>query len=130
MFDRVASDILIRKLGQKVLMLLNKGEPVPDEIIVQIIIEKIKSLNNSRGWILDGFPLTFSQAKLLEKSLTGFDEDKPTVERVKKESILAPNPSPKEVKKKHKPGIDLILFLDMEDQIIIKRSVGRLSKKS
>lgn len=111
-------------------MLLNKGEPVPDDVIVQIIIEKIKSLNNSRGWILDGFPLTFSQAKLLEKSLTGFDEDKPTVERVKKESVLAPNPGPKEETKQHKPGIDLILFLDMEDQIIIKRSVGRFSKKN
>lgn len=106
---------------------MNNGEPIPDEIIVQIVVEKIKSLSNSRGWIVDGFPMTLSQAKMLEKALTGFDEDQPVVERVKKESILAPNPNPKEEKKPHKSGIDLVLFVDMDDPIVIKRSVGRYS---
>lgn len=128
LFDPIASEIHVRQLGQQALRFLNNGEPISDEVIVQIVVEKIKSLNNSRGWILDGFPLTLNQAKLLEKALTGFDEDKPVVERIKKESVLAPNPNPKEEKKQHKPGLDLVLFLDMDDQIVIKRSVGRYSK--
>lgn len=116
---------MLRQLGHLALTSINNGEAIADEIIVHIIAEKIKTLSNDRGWILDGFPATFAQAKLLEKALTGYDVDKPTPERPKKESFLAPNPKPKQEKPKHKSAVDLVVYLNVDDDVAIKRSGGR-----
>ena len=42
--DLVKSDFLRRQLGSLALQSLNNGEPVQDEIIVHIIVEKIQTL--------------------------------------------------------------------------------------
>jgi len=52
------------ELGKKVEGYLKKGELVPDEIVIEVVREKIKSLDN---FILDGFPRTVNQAIALDK---------------------------------------------------------------
>lgn len=119
------TDFYIRQLGYFALQSINKGEPVRDEIIVHILAEKIRGLSSETGWIIDGSPRTFNQAKLLEKALTGYDEDKPEPEKPKKESVLAPNPNPEPPKPKHQSGIDLVIYLDLDNETSLKRSIGR-----
>jgi len=46
---------------------MQKGELVPDELIVEIIMDQLNGL--SRGFILDGFPRTVRQAEILEQIL-------------------------------------------------------------
>lgn len=127
--DLVKSDFLRRQLGSLALQSLNNGEPVQDEIIVHIIVEKIQTLSKEKGWIIDGFPTTHRQAKLLEKALTGYDEDHPIPEKPKQESILAPNPKPEPPRPKHKSAIDLVICLDLPNDIVLKRSAGRYRNK-
>ena len=117
--------LIFRQLGDLALKSLNSGEPVRDEIIVHILVEKIKTLSQDKGFIVDGFPTTFEQAKLLEKALSGYDEDNPVVPKPKRESILAPNPKPEPPKPKHQSAIDLIIYFDLSNEIVLKRSVGR-----
>lgn len=40
---------------------------------IDVNIQNFRSLPEGTGWVLDGFPSTYSQAKLLEKALSGFD---------------------------------------------------------
>jgi adenylate kinase family enzyme len=119
---------MIRRLGELALNSLNSGEPVKDEIVVHILCETIKTLPQEKGWIIDGFPNTFSQAKLLEKALTGYNEDNPIPPKPKRESVLAPNPKPEMTKPKHKSAIDFVLYLDITNENVLKRSVGRYRK--
>lgn len=121
-------NLMIRQLGELALKYLNEGEPVKDEIIVHILVEKIRTLSQDKGFIIDGFPATFDQARLLEKALTGYDEENQAQLKAKRESVLAPNPRPEPPKPKHKSGIDLIIYCDLPDDLVLKRSVGRYCK--
>jgi len=47
---------------------MDKGELVPDGVVVEIIREKIKDLNGA-GFLLDGFPRTIEQARDLDSML-------------------------------------------------------------
>ena len=44
-----------------------EGKEVPDDLLVDFIIEKVRSLEGS-GYVLDGFPCTVEQARALEQS--------------------------------------------------------------
>lgn len=123
--DTNPTSLIFRQLRDLALKSLNNGEPVRDEIIVHILVEKIKTLSQDKGFIFDGFPTTFEQAKLLEKALSGYDEDHPVLPKPKRESILAPNPKPEPPKPKHQSAIDLIVYLDLSNEVVLKRSVGR-----
>ena len=50
---------------------LRKGQPIPDDVVVGILVENIRKLPDGTGWVLDAFPQTVEQAVLLEKALTG-----------------------------------------------------------
>ncbi len=115
----------MRQLGELALKSLNQGESVKDEIITHLIVERIKVLPHDTGFIIDGFPATYNQTKLLEKALSGYDEDQPVPIKLKRESILAPNPKPEPPKPKHKSAIDLVIHLNASNQIVLQRSVGR-----
>jgi len=54
------------KLGIQAKELIDKGELVPDEIIVQIIEKRIQSNKDANGILFDGFPRTIVQAYILE----------------------------------------------------------------
>lgn len=55
------------KLGKEVINIINRGGLVPDNIILEIIKERIKQEDCKNGYIFDGFPRNIEQANSLEK---------------------------------------------------------------
>ncbi len=58
------------KLGIQIEHILAKGHLVDDEITVQVLKNELKKTNLKKGIILDGFPRTLHQAKMLEHILS------------------------------------------------------------
>jgi adenylate kinase len=56
-------------LGKKAKDFMDKGELVPDELIVAMAAERLTEPDAQDGFILDGFPRTIQQAKALDKQL-------------------------------------------------------------
>lgn len=54
-------------LGKKIIDFVNKGELVPDEIVIEILKEEISKPSSKKGFILDGYPRTIEQAKAVDK---------------------------------------------------------------
>jgi len=79
-------------LGQKVQTYLNSGQLVPDEIIIEMLVERISKDDCNNGFILDGFPRNIEQAKSLDQAGV---------------------------------SIDLVLYLKILEEQIIKRMSGR-----
>lgn len=84
-------------LGKKAKDFMNKGALVPDELVTQMITERINQPDIKSGFILDGYPRNINQAKALEDIL-------------KERNIV----------------IDLVIYLDTSEPIIIERLSGRL----
>lgn len=56
-------------LGQQARPYVERGDLVPDELVVKMILERIQRLDGTRGIILDGFPRTIPQAEKLDANL-------------------------------------------------------------
>src|SRR3954464_10985327 len=56
-------------LGKKVKKYLDKGALVPDDVTVQMIIDRLKQPDAKEGVVLDGFPRTRAQAEALDRML-------------------------------------------------------------
>lgn len=85
------------EIGVQAKAIMNEGKLVPDELVVQLIAEAIKAPECRKGFILDGFPRTVDQAKLLDSLLS-----------------------------KHDTAIDGVINLTVDDELLIKRITGRL----
>ncbi|AFZ09501.1 Adenylate kinase [Oscillatoria nigro-viridis PCC 7112] len=57
-------------LGQKAQSYMDRGELVPDELLMDIVKERMNQPDASAGWILDGFPRTVPQAAFFDKLLS------------------------------------------------------------
>lgn len=57
------------ELGKKAAEIMNRGDLVPDDIMIGIIQERLHKPDCSKGFILDGFPRTVNQATALDKLL-------------------------------------------------------------
>lgn len=57
------------KVGLQAKALMDKGELVPDAVVIEIISERIDHPDCAAGFILDGFPRTLVQAAALDKML-------------------------------------------------------------
>ena len=57
------------ELGKIAKDYIEKGQLVPDELIVNMLAKVLDSKENSKGVIFDGFPRTIPQAKALKKML-------------------------------------------------------------
>ncbi len=57
------------ELGLKAQSYMDKGELVPDSVVVGMVKEKLEELERDTGFILDGFPRTVAQAQALEQML-------------------------------------------------------------
>ena len=79
-------------LGEKLRSLIEAGHLVPDEVVVELVNERIKETKNPKGFILDGFPRTTKQAEILDK-------------------IFAENGT----------EVSLMILLCLDDETIIKR---------
>ena len=56
-------------LGLRAAEYVNQGLLVPDEVTIDMILERVMSLQNEEGFILDGFPRNYNQANALEEAL-------------------------------------------------------------
>ncbi|MDI9646105.1 MAG: adenylate kinase [Archaeoglobales archaeon] len=56
-------------LGKKAKEYMDRGELVPDDIVIGIVKERLKEEDCRNGFILDGFPRTLKQAEALDKIL-------------------------------------------------------------
>lgn len=55
------------ELGKKVKKYVEKGELVPDEIVIEVVRNRLSQPDCQKGFILDGFPRTLIQAKALNE---------------------------------------------------------------
>ncbi len=61
------------ELGVKAKRYMEEGKLVPDDLMIDLMRERLKSDDAANGYILDGFPRTISQAEALEKMLDEVD---------------------------------------------------------
>jgi adenylate kinase len=57
------------ELGEKAKQYMHNGDLVPDDLIIAMIIERLEQPDTADGFILDGFPRTFTQAEALDEEL-------------------------------------------------------------
>ena len=57
------------ELGQKAKTYMDKGELVPDSVVVDLIMDRFKEADCANGYVLDGFPRTIPQAEALDNAL-------------------------------------------------------------
>jgi len=70
--------------------IIDRGELVPDDMVVAIVAERIGEPDAHKGFILDGFPRTVPQARALDKMLAekGFKLDAVLELRVDEDALL------------------------------------------
>lgn len=88
-------------LGKKAQEYMNKGELVPDRLVIEIAEDRLKNDDCREGFLLDGFPRTVEQAVALDAFLA--DEGK---------------------------CVDYVLDIDVEKEELMKRLTGRRVCKS
>jgi adenylate kinase len=81
-FPKISTGDLLRQavrekttLGIKVEAIMNRGELVSDEIVEELVRERIASPDTRRGYLLDGFPRNLAQVQSLE----AMDGERPEV---------------------------------------------------
>jgi adenylate kinase len=84
------------QVGIQAKELMKKGDLVPDEVVVNIIKERIMEEDCANGFILDGYPRTINQAHALDKML--------------KDNNLI---------------VDKVICLEVDAEIIVSRQAGR-----
>ena len=58
------------ELGKKAKGFIDRGELVPDDITIPMILDRLQQPDCAKGWLLDGFPRNVNQAKQLDAALT------------------------------------------------------------
>lgn len=57
------------ELGKKAKSFMDRGELVPDEVVNEIVVDRLKKPDVAGGFLLDGFPRTVNQAVSLDAAL-------------------------------------------------------------
>ena len=83
-------------LGQTAKEYMDRGDLVPDEVIVGVIAERIDSAEARDGFLLDGFPRTMPQAEALDAKLEELGR-----------------------------GVTAVLLIDVSDDEVVRRLGGR-----
>ena len=58
------------ELGMKAKTYMDQGLLVPDELVVDLVVDRVNQEDCTNGYVLDGFPRTIPQAEALDKALT------------------------------------------------------------
>ena len=83
-------------LGMEAKSYMDKGQLVPDELTVKILLDRVAKDDCKNGYVLDGFPRTIPQAEVLDEAVTKLGEQ-----------------------------IDFAINVDVPDENIIRRMSGR-----
>ena len=62
------------ELGKRAKEYMDKGELVPDDITIGMLLDRIHKADCKNGFVLDGFPRTIPQAKSLSEALSKLNE--------------------------------------------------------
>lgn len=62
------------ELGKKAKTYMDQGLLVPDELVVDLVVDRLKQDDCKNGYILDGFPRTIPQAEALDAALAAIGE--------------------------------------------------------
>ena len=62
------------ELGKKAKTYMDAGQLVPDELVVDLVIDRFKEDDCKNGYVLDGFPRTIPQAEALDNALKAIGE--------------------------------------------------------
>ena len=62
------------ELGKKAKAYMDEGALVPDDLVVDLVVDRFKSSDCANGYVLDGFPRTIPQAEALEDALNAIGE--------------------------------------------------------
>lgn len=84
------------ELGKKADQYMSAGELVPDDLILDLIQERLGQDDVEKGWLLDGFPRNVPQAEFLQKLLDQLGQP-----------------------------VDFVVNLDVEDAVIVARLLQR-----
>ncbi|HEY5161056.1 MAG TPA: adenylate kinase [Gaiellaceae bacterium] len=88
------------ELGQKVKEIVESGALVPDELIVEVIRERLSQPDAQSGFVLDGFPRTIVQAEALD-------------------ALLAELGRP----------LEIVLELELSEETAVERMLGRAAEQ-
>ena len=83
-------------LGDRAKGYMDRGELVPDTLILNLIQDRLSHEDTARGWILDGFPRNVNQAKFLEELLSKLGQN-----------------------------ADCVLNLEVPDEVLVERLLAR-----
>ena len=59
------------ELGRAAQEYMDRGDLVPDEVVIAMVMERLASDDCDSGFVLDGFPRTVNQAEALDRRLAG-----------------------------------------------------------
>ena len=62
------------ELGNKAKTYMDQGLLVPDELVVDLVVDRVKQDDCTNGYVLDGFPRTIPQAEALDAALKNINE--------------------------------------------------------
>jgi adenylate kinase len=83
-------------LGRQAKQYMDKGELVPDEVIIGVILQKVQAPEAADGFVLDGFPRTIAQAEALDGAFAELDR-----------------------------ALTAVLLFDVPDEEVVRRLSGR-----
>lgn len=84
------------EMGKKAGEIMDRGDLVPDDVVIGIIREQLEADNGAGGYIFDGFPRTLAQADALGRLLVDMGEN-----------------------------LDAVIELKVDDDVLVERVVGR-----
>ena len=84
------------ELGNEAKVYMDRGDLVPDDVMVGLIAERVASTEAADGFILDGFPRTIAQAEALDSKLSELGR-----------------------------GLTAVLLIDVPDEEVVRRLSGR-----
>ncbi|XP_054041768.1 sperm flagellar protein 2 [Rissa tridactyla] len=116
------------QLGAASQKFLKKGKNIPDELLIDILLEAINQIPPEKGWIVDGFPMTINQAKLFEKAYTGIDPEAKDANSGKLSLVTDPRAPDKPPVTS--PAFDVSVLLDISDTMALNRVANLKSDKS
>jgi adenylate kinase len=89
------------ELGVKAKEYVNSGQLVPDELVAEMVGARLAEKDCDNGYILDGFPRTCKQAELFKETLDKIGRK-----------------------------LDIVVYFDAEEDLLIKRLTARLTCRS